>query len=139
MRHGACKAQGDGRTEQEAPGLGVGNLVAKLKRQISHTKFTAHQIPPSAPPRGSRGTPAGYQGLWKCSPVPAFLKAGYACFAPPPPPPDRQLWPAVGGAGQLSSMKRHPPSVTHVGRQLFGRCTPRRRGPHRTGWPRRWL
>ena len=27
------------------PGFCVGNLAAKLKRQISHTKFTAHQPP----------------------------------------------------------------------------------------------
>ena len=46
MRHGACKALGDRRTKQEAPGFGVGNLAAKLKRQVSHAKFTAHQTPP---------------------------------------------------------------------------------------------
>ena len=46
MRHGACKAQGDGGTKQEGPGFGVKDLAAKLKRQISHAKFTAHQTPP---------------------------------------------------------------------------------------------
>ena len=34
MRHGACKAQGDGRTKQEAPGFGVGIFEAKLKAQF---------------------------------------------------------------------------------------------------------
>ena len=31
------------------PGFRVVNLAAKLKRQISHAKFTAHQIPPPPP------------------------------------------------------------------------------------------
>ena len=48
MRQGACKSQGDGMsTKQEAPGFGVGLWAAKLKRQTSHTKFMAHQVPPS--------------------------------------------------------------------------------------------
>ena len=46
MRHGACKAQRDRRTKQEAPGFGVENLAAKLKRQISHTKVMGNQIRP---------------------------------------------------------------------------------------------
>ena len=49
-RHGARMAQGDGRTQQEAPGFGVGNVAAKLKRQMSHTKVTAHHIPPPRRP-----------------------------------------------------------------------------------------
>ena len=69
MRHGACKAQRGRRTTQEAPGSGVGNLAAKLKRQISHTKFRAHQIypPPLYNTRGVdpvplRPTPVGNFG-----------------------------------------------------------------------------
>ena len=45
MRHGACKAQGNRWTRQGALGFGAGNLAAKLKRHISHTRFTAHQTP----------------------------------------------------------------------------------------------
>ena len=46
MRHRACEAQGDGRTKQEAPGFGAGNVAAKSKRQNC-----PHQIysPPNPP------------------------------------------------------------------------------------------
>ena len=63
MRHGACKAQGDWGSKQEAPGFGVGNFAAKLKCQIPHTKFTAPPNPaPPLPyvPSGNPPPPSPY-------------------------------------------------------------------------------
>ena len=51
--------------------LAVVNLVAKLKLQISHAKFTAHQIPPPL-------VVGGYSGA---------TDADVASLVPPPPAP----------------------------------------------------
>ena len=54
----------------EAPGFRAVNLAAKLKRQISHAKFTAHQIPP---------------GLWMVAVISWWGLDGYCwCYQWPP-------------------------------------------------------
>ena len=79
MRHGACDAQGNGRTTQEAPGFGVGSLAGKSERHTFHIKLAAHQ-PPNAPPVvcnfGTGGSGLGFFLGGSCGP-----HVGHCCLS----------------------------------------------------------
>ena len=79
MRHGACDAQGNGRTTQEAPGFGVGSLAGKSERHTFHIKLAAHQAP-NAPPVvcnfGTGGSGLGFFLGGSCGP-----HVGHCCLS----------------------------------------------------------